>query len=103
MDQEDNASVLVDTEPEESEIILEQQATPSSRTAPQPTSPAWDSLAAQPTAAASPSRLTSMEAEAMQHPLLAARRRLPAMEAEAMQQPLPPRQRANYHGTPKPS
>ena len=78
MDQEDNTSVIVDTEPEE------QQATPSTRTAPQPTSTAWASLAAPHTAAASKSRIPAMDAEAMQHSLLAAHSRISAMEAEAM-------------------
>ena len=92
MDQKDDTSAKVATGYQENENTLDQQATPSPRTAPQPTSSAWDSLAAQPTAAASPSRLTSMEAEAMQHPLLAAHSRIPAMDAEAMQHPLLPSQ-----------
>ena len=85
MDQKDDTSAKVATGYQEDENTLDQQATLSPRTAPKPTSFAWDSLAAQPTAAASPSRLTSMESETRQHPLLAAHSRIPAMDAEAMQ------------------
>ena len=92
MDQKDDTSAKVATGYQEDENTLDQQATLSPRTAPQPTSFAWDSLAAQPTAAASKSCIPAMDAEAMQHSLLAAHSRLPAMEAEAMQHPLPPRQ-----------
>ena len=92
MDQKDDTSAKVATGYQEDENTLDQQATLSPRTAPQPTSIAWDSLAAQPTAAASPSRLPSMEAEAMQHPLLAVHSRIPAMDAEAIQHPLLPSQ-----------